>query len=47
LEKESDNLESSSEAVNINSTSIEEIPNPVPLSGKKKKTPKLDFSLKL
>jgi len=43
LEEESDDSQSSSEAVNVNSTSIEEIPNPVSPSKKGKGTPKLDF----
>ena len=47
LEEESDDPESPPEAVNINSTSIEEIPNPVPPSRKGKGTPKLDFPLGL
>jgi len=47
LEKESNDLESPPEAVNINSVSIEEIPDPVPPSRKRKGTPKLDFPLGL
>jgi len=47
LEEESDNPEFPSEDVNVNSTSIEEIPDPVPPSGKGKRTPKLDFPLGL
>jgi len=47
LEEDSDNPESSSEDINVNSMSIEEIPNPVPPSGKGKRTPKLDFLLGL
>jgi len=47
LEEESDDPESPPEDVNINSVSIEEIPDPVPPSGKRKRTPKLDFSLGL
>jgi len=47
LEKESDDPESSPEDVNVNSASIEEIPDPVPPSGKGKRTPKLDFPLGL
>jgi len=47
LEEESDNPESPPETVNVNSMSIEEIPDPVPLSRKKKGTPKLDFPLGL
>jgi len=47
LEEESDDPESPPEDVNINSASIEEIPDPVPPSGKGKRTPKLDFPLGL
>jgi len=47
LEEESDNPESPPEDINVNSVSIEEIPNPVPPSGKGKKTLKLDFPLGL
>jgi len=47
LEEESNNPESPPKDVNVNSTSIEEIPNPVPPSGKEKRTPKLDFPLGL
>jgi len=47
LEKESDNLEFSSKDVNVNSASIEEIPDPVPPSRKGKGTSKLDFPLGL
>jgi len=47
LLEEGDNPESSPEDVNVNSASIEEIPDPVPLSGKRKRTPKLDFPLEL
>ena len=47
LEEESDNPESSPEDVNVNSASIEEIPDSVPPSGKGKRTPKLDFPLGL
>jgi len=47
LEKESDNPESSPKDININSISIEKIPNPVPPSRKGKRTPKLDFPLGL
>jgi len=47
LEEESDDPESPPEDVNVNSASIEEIPNSVPPSGKGKRTPKLDFSLGL
>jgi len=47
LEKESNDPESPPEDININSASIEEIPDPVPPSGKGKRTPKLDFPLGL
>jgi len=47
LEEESDDPESPPEDVNINSTSIEEILNPVSPSGKGKRTSKLDFPLGL
>jgi len=47
LEEKSDDPESSPENVNVNSASIEEISNPVPPSGKGKRTPKLDFPLGL
>jgi len=47
LEKDSDNLKSPPEDVSVNSVSIEEIPDPVPPSGKRKRTPKLDFPLGL
>jgi len=47
LEEESENPKSPSEAINLNNTSIEEIPNPVPPSGKGKRTSKLDFPLGL
>jgi len=47
LKEESDNPESPPEDVNINSASIEEIPNSVPPSRKGKRTPKLDFPLGL
>ena len=45
LKEESNDLESSPEAINVNSTSIEEIPDPIPPSRKGKGTPKLDFPL--
>jgi len=45
LKEESDNPESPPEDVNVNSASIEEIPDSVPPSGKGKRTPKLDFPL--
>jgi len=47
LEEKSDDLEFPSEDVNVNSASIKEIPDPVPPSGKGKRTPKLDFPLGL
>jgi len=47
LEEDSDDPDSLSEDVKINSTSIEEIPNPVLPSGKEKRTSKLDFPLGL
>jgi len=47
LKEESDDPESPSKNVNVNSTSIEEIPDLVPPSGKGKRTPKLDFPLGL
>jgi len=47
LEEESDDPESLPENININSISIEKIPNPVPPSRKGKRTPKLDFPLGL
>jgi len=47
LKEDSNDLESPPKDVNINSTSIEEIPDPVPPSGKGKRTPKLDFPLGL
>jgi len=47
LEEKSDDPESPPEDINVNSTSIEEIPNLVPPSGKGKRTPKLDFPLGL
>jgi len=47
LEEESDNPESPPENVNINSTSIEKIPDPVPSSRKGKRTLKLYFPLGL
>jgi len=47
LKEDSDNLESPPKDVNVNSASIEEIPDPVPPSGKGKRTPKLDFPLGL
>jgi len=47
LEEKSNNPESPPEDVNVNSASIEEIPDPIPSSGKGKRTPKLDFPLGL
>jgi len=47
LEEDSDDLESPPEDVNVNSASIEKIPDPVPPSRKGKGTPKLDFLLGL
>jgi len=47
LEEESDNPESPPEDVNVNSASIEEIPDSAPPSRKGKRTPKLDFPLGL
>jgi len=47
LEEDSDDPNSPSEDIKINSISIEEIPDPVPPSGKGKGTSKLDFPLEL
>jgi len=47
LEKDSDDPDSLPEDIKINSTSIEEILDPVPPSGKGKGIPKLDFPLGL
>jgi len=47
LEENSDDPDSPPENVKINSASIEEISDPVPPSGKGKRTPKLDFPLGL
>jgi len=47
LKEDSDNPESPSKDVNVNSASIEKIPNPVPPSKKRKGTPKLNFPLGL
>ena len=47
LEKDSDDLDFSPEDVKINSTTIEEIPNPIPPREKGKRTSKLDFFLRL
>jgi len=47
LEKDSDDPDFPPEDIKINSASIEEIPDPVFPSGKRKGTPKLDFLLGL
>ena len=47
LEENSDDPDSPPEDVKINSMSTEEIPDPVPPSGKRKGIPKLDFPLGL
>ena len=47
LEKDSNDPDFPPEDIKINSASIEEIPDPVPPSGKGKRTPKLDFPLGL
>jgi len=47
LEEDSNDPDSPPEDVKINSTSIEEISDPVPPSGKGKGTPKLYFPLGL
>ena len=47
LEKDSDNPDSPPEDIKINSTSIEEISDPIPPSRKGKGTPKLNFLLGL
>jgi len=47
LEEESDDPESPPKDINVNSASIEEISDPVPPSGKIKRTSKLDFPLGL
>jgi len=47
LEEDSDDPESPPEDINVNSTSIEEIPDPVSPSRKGKGTSKLDFPLGL
>ena len=47
LKEDSDNPDSSPEDIKINSTSIEEISDPVSPSGKGKGTPKLYFPLGL
>jgi len=47
LEEDSNDPDSSPEDVKINSTSIEDISDPVPPSEKGKEMPKLDFLLEL
>jgi len=47
LEEDSDDPDFPPEDIKINSMSIEEIPDPVPPSGKRKRTPKLDVLLRL
>jgi len=47
LEKDSNGLDFPSEDIKINSMSIKKIPDPVSPSGKRKRTPKLDFPLGL
>jgi len=47
LEEDSDDPDSPPEDIKINSASIEEIPDPVPPSGKGKGISKLDFPLGL
>ena len=47
LEKDSDDPDSPSKNIKINSASIEEIPDPIPPSGKEKGISKLDFPLGL
>jgi len=47
LEKDSDDPNSPPEDIKINGTSIKEIPDPIPPSGKGKRMPKLDFPLGL
>jgi len=47
LEEDNNDPDFSSEDVKINNTSIKEIPDPVPPSGKRKGTSKLDFPLGL
>jgi len=47
LEEDNNDPDSSPKDIRINSTSIEEISNPIPLSRKEKKIPKLDFLLGL
>jgi len=47
LEEDSNDLEFPPKDINVNSTLIEEVPDPVPPNRKKKRTPKLDFPLGL
>ena len=47
LKEDSSGLDFPSEDIKINSMSIKEIPDPVSPSGKRKRTPKLDFPLGL
>jgi len=47
LEEDSDDLDSFSKNIRINSMSIEKISDPILPNRKKKRTPKLDFLLKL
>ena len=47
LEEDSNDPDSPPKDVKINNASIEKIPDPVPPSGKRKGTPKLDFPLGL
>ena len=47
LKEDSDDPESPPEDVNVNSVSIEKIPNPISPSEKRKRTPKLDSPLGL
>jgi len=47
LDEDNNDLDFSPEDVKINNTSIKAIPDPVPLSGKRKGTSKLDFPLGL
>ena len=47
LKEDNDDPKFPPEDINVNSTSIKEIPDPVPPSEKRKRTPKLDFPLGL
>jgi len=47
LEKESNDPEFPPKDINVNSTSIKEIPDPIPPNRKGKETSKLDFPLGL